>query len=169
MNEVSRPVTPVFVVGALRSGTTMLRLMLDHHPDICIPGELEFAVPLVSDEGRLPTLEKYVEFLQTHRVFEAWSVSIDPDLDFLSLVRSFLEQKRIQSGKPIAGATVHHHFDRLRYIWPRCRYIHIVRDGRDVARSCLRKGWGGEHVDCGRPLGGNRASLGPLPPGAESR
>ena len=30
---------PFFVVGSQRSGTTMLRLMLDSHPDLAIPFE----------------------------------------------------------------------------------------------------------------------------------
>ncbi len=35
--------TPVpFIVGVGRSGTTMLRLMLDAHPDLTIPPETHF-------------------------------------------------------------------------------------------------------------------------------
>lgn len=33
---------PVFVVGPMRSGTTLLRLMLDAHPDLAIPEETGF-------------------------------------------------------------------------------------------------------------------------------
>ena len=33
---------PVFVVGSMRSGSTMLRLMLDSHPRIAIPSETGF-------------------------------------------------------------------------------------------------------------------------------
>lgn len=35
------------------------------------------------------------------------------------------------------------HFDRLRHIWSDARFIHIIRDGRDVARSCVAIGWAG--------------------------
>ena len=35
-----RPPGPVFVVGSMRSGSTMLRLILDSHPNIAIGGEL---------------------------------------------------------------------------------------------------------------------------------
>ena len=41
------------------------------------------------------------------------------------------------------GATVHRHFDRLLKIWPNARFIHLIRDGRDVARSCIGMGWSG--------------------------
>ena len=38
-----------FVVGVSRSGTTLLRLMLDAHPDLMIPAETHF-VPMVANE-----------------------------------------------------------------------------------------------------------------------
>src|SRR5262249_10285452 len=34
-------------------------------------------------------------------------------------------------------------FDRLLRIWPDARFIHIVRDGRDVGRSVIERGWAG--------------------------
>src|SRR5262249_37135541 len=57
------------------------------------------------------------------------------------LVDSFLVQKR--GAKPLVGATVHRHFDRLLRVWPDARFIHLVRDGRDVARSVVEMGWAG--------------------------
>jgi len=44
------PPMPV-VIGAPRSGTTMLRLMLDAHPDLAIPPETGFLSELSSFEG----------------------------------------------------------------------------------------------------------------------
>lgn len=38
-----------FIVGVGRSGTTLLRLMLDAHPEMCIPPETGF-IPLASEE-----------------------------------------------------------------------------------------------------------------------
>jgi hypothetical protein len=47
---------PIFVVGAGRSGTTLLRLMLNEHPDIAIPSEAHFIGPLIRTFGPSATL-----------------------------------------------------------------------------------------------------------------
>lgn len=134
---------PIFLVGAERSGTTVLRLMLDHHPQLCWCNEFEYVVERIPDSKDWPQLEKYYEWLETHRIFQATGFVIDRSLNYPQLVNSFLEQKRDRAQKPLVGATVHRHFDRLLYIWPDAKFIHLVRDGRDVARSCIGMGWAG--------------------------
>ena len=132
---------PIFLVGAERSGTTLLRLMLDHHPQLAWCNEFEYSVDLISDSW--PQLDVYYDWLETHRIFQATNFEIDRDLNYPQLVNSFLIQKQIREGKPLVGATVHRHFDRLLKIWPNAKFIHIMRDGRDVARSCIGMGWAG--------------------------
>lgn len=132
---------PLFLVAAERSGTTLLRSMLDHHPDVTWQNEFEFAVNLMSDQGQWPALETFYEFLSTHRVFQTNDFTIDINLDYGALVNSFLVQRMEQSEKNIIGATVHRHFNRLLTLWPDARFIHLLRDGRDVARSNIGMGW----------------------------
>jgi len=132
--------TPTFLVGAERSGTTLLRLMLSAHPQIHWVNEFELAVDMVGDEG-WPDLEQYYAFLSTHRIARAMGYTIDRSLSYPDLIRSFLEQQRTKAGKPMVGATVHRHYDRLLRFWPDASYIHILRDPRDVAPSCVREGW----------------------------
>lgn len=134
------PVT--FLVGAERSGTTLLRLMLDGHPELAFRYEFELAVDLVGDDGTWPELETYYEFLRTFRWVDP-PPDIDRSLAYPALVRSILEQKRRADGKPRVGAVVHRHYGRLLHLWPEARFVHIVRDPRDVARSCLGMGWAG--------------------------
>jgi sulfotransferase family protein len=131
----------LFLVGSERSGTTLLRLMLDHHPEIAFEKEFDFVVSKVTDVGALPRLDAYLEWLATVR---GPDYAIDRSLDYRGLVNDFLRQKQAASGgKPRVGATVHRNFDRLRFIWPDARYIHLVRDPRDVSRSVVQQGWAG--------------------------
>ncbi len=134
---------PVFLIGCVRSGTTLLRLMLDHHPDVAFEHEFEYVVDLIGDDGRIPDLKRFHDYLRAHRIFQDSGHRIDPELDFPALVNSFLLEKRRKAGKALVGATVHVHFDRLLWIWPEARFIHLVRDGRDVGRSMVEIGFTG--------------------------
>ena len=134
---------PFFIVGAERSGTTLLRLMLDGHGEIACHPEFEFVVDLMKDDGSTPPIEEYGRFLATNRIFQQSGRTIDRRLTYHELVDGFLEDRRRRTGKRVVGATVHRCFDRLLHLWPDARFIHLVRDGRDVARSRIARGWGG--------------------------
>ena len=134
---------PLFLVGSERSGTTLLRLMLDHHPRISFFFEFQYAVSMMPEIGGWPDLKTYHQHLRSDRIFGATLLTIDESLDYPRLIDSFLRQKRDRDGKPLVGATVHYEFDRLLRIWPDARFIHLVRDGRDVARSVIEMGWAG--------------------------
>jgi hypothetical protein len=134
---------PVFLVGSERSGTTLLRLMLDHHPRIAFNAEFEYAVTQISDEGAYPEIMHYHRWLRNDRVFQHSRFQIDENLDFAALVNDFLDQKRLRDHKEIVGATVHYRFRKLGRVWPWARYIYLYRDGRDVANSVMRMGWAG--------------------------
>ena len=133
---------PFFLVGSERSGTTLLRLMLAHHRAIECAPEFEFLVELAPQRG-WPELARYYEWLETNRVFRPYGFAIDRALDYPALARSFLAQFGQRTRKPVQGATCHKRFDRLLDLWPRARFVHLVRDGRDVARSCVAMGWAG--------------------------
>ncbi|RKZ40980.1 MAG: sulfotransferase, partial [Gammaproteobacteria bacterium] len=134
---------PIFLVGAERSGTTLLRLMLDYHPQIAFQQEFEFTVSQITDPTDWPNLPGYYEYLSYNRIFLHSHFSIDKHLSYPELINSFLLQKIERDKKQVVGATVHHHFDRLLRIWPQAKFIHIIRDGRDVARSNITMGWAG--------------------------
>ena len=134
---------PIFLVGAERSGTTLLRLMLNNHPDIVWMPEFEYAVDLVNNQGHYPSLNYFYEYLETDRNFQANNLYIDKKLTYSQLVNDFMQQTLSASQKSLIGATVHRNFDRLLYIWPDARFVHIIRDPRDVARSNIGMGWAG--------------------------
>ena len=134
---------PFFIVGSERSGTTLLRMMLDGHPEISCCAEFNYAVDLLSNQGRLPKLSDYYQYLESNRDFLMDGYKVDRQLDYAELVNSFLKQNSKEANKAFYGATVHRHFDRILHIWPNAMFIHLVRDGRDVSQSCIDMGWAG--------------------------
>jgi hypothetical protein len=134
---------PVFLVGSERSGSTLLSHMLDHHPQIAWALALEFAVALVAAPGRWPYLQTFYDYLDASRIFQTSGLRIDRRLPYVELVQDFLAQEGARKGKTVVGATVHRHFDRLPWLFSTCRFIHLVRDPRDVSRSAIGLGFVG--------------------------
>jgi hypothetical protein len=141
--------SPFFLVGAVRSGTTLLRVMLSHHPEICECLEMEYVTPALAT-GEAPSTERedFVRFLRNDRGFALSGSTVAEGLEFEALAYDFMRQRRELDGKPIVGATVHNHFGELSKLWPDAKYIYLGRDPRDVARSCVAIGfdgsvWGG--------------------------
>jgi hypothetical protein len=133
--------SPVFVCGALRSGTTLLGLMLAFHPRIVHAGEMDFLLECPGAANGRPDLPAYARKLRGNRIFRTSQVEIDESLPYKELVRSFADQKR-QPGKLLA-INVHRNFTRIPEIFPHARFIHLLRDPRDVAHSSVRMGWAG--------------------------
>ena len=132
--------SPIFLVGAERSGTTLLRLMLDGHPNLAFGEEFEYAVETMRD-GKQPDLDEYYLHLERSRIFQTSGFEIDKSLTYKELVNSFLETRKQAKSATEVGATVHFDFPNLIKIWPNARFIHIIRDPRDVAPSAMKMGW----------------------------
>ncbi|MEO1614805.1 MAG: sulfotransferase [Planctomycetota bacterium] len=134
-----------FLVGSVRSGTTLLRLMLDHHPQLGCFGEFEYAVDPLTDPTAPPSGAEFANWLGSERRFAAMKLSADPSLDYHAIAHSLLDQLASRVDKPfvMTGMSVHRNFERLAAIWPHAKFIYLYRDGRDVARSCRQMGWAG--------------------------
>jgi hypothetical protein len=127
--------SPVFLVGAERSGTTLLRLMLDGHPQISWPCEFDFALEWPAPRaGSEPDLIDYWALLADSRQARRARIVINASLALPDLVRSFLEQLQRRTHKPVVGVTAHRHYERILRLWPEARFVYLIRDGRDVAR-----------------------------------
>lgn len=135
--------TPFFLVGAVRSGTTLLRLMLGHHPQICRCEEFEYVAYAIDGRPDWPDVPAYIGDLARRRDYRSSGFRANPALPFPDLARDLLDQCQRADGRPLIGATVHNHFDELLRIWPDAKFIHLGRDPRDVARSCVEMGWYG--------------------------
>ena len=133
--------SPVFVCGALRSGSTMLHLMLDGHPNIDNAGEFDFLFDLLGDKGEPPIKEEFIEWLRSNRIFQSQNLIVDNSLSVYELINSFVQQ--IKHKDNILALNVHRNFHRIPFVFPDAKYIHLIRDPRDVAKSCVAMGWAG--------------------------
>lgn len=137
-----------FVVGVGRSGTTLLRLMLDAHPDLAVPPETGFVPNLIDaarEDGATP--ESLSEVLENHRRWGDFGLEISelterwralPALKPGPVVRSFYELYAEKQEKPRWGDKTpgySQHIKRISKVIPEARFIHLIRDGRDVTLS----------------------------------
>jgi hypothetical protein len=147
-----------FVVGVNRSGTTLLRLMLDAHPQLAIPPETHFIPELVKgcQEGAGPdeTLEFLTAFrrwpdfrLDADELGRRWR-ALDP-FTAADALRAFYGLYAEQAGKPRWGDKTPRYTRKISLIHrvlPEARFVHLIRDGRDVALSLMEVHFGPDDV-----------------------
>jgi hypothetical protein len=144
-----RPPAP-FVVGANRSGTTLLRMMLDAHPELTIPPETHFVPDVIEAcEERDVTPERIVEVMASHREWGDFGLATDEVLDRLrgldpltagGALRAFYRLYAERAGKPRWGEKTPGYATNMLQIQdalPEARFVHLIRDGRDVALSAM--------------------------------
>jgi len=132
---------PFFIIGAERSGTTLLRLMLDHHPQIRCRFESDFFVDHLTADGDDPEHEQLIKNLAVDRDAQREGFSVRKELGFKAEVREFLEHDAQEMGKTCYGVAIHRRYRHLLSIWPQGRFLSLVRDPRDVAPSVIAMGW----------------------------
>jgi hypothetical protein len=148
--------SPIFVVGAGRSGTTLLQLMLNAHPEIAIAGELSFfdgilllrsRIPDLNTPERidqlfalLPQLELYKYLTEVEAIFPGVQqrLKADPAPSYEKLYRYVLEGYGTARGARRFGEKTPsniRHLDALASLFPNCRIVHVVRDPRATVAS----------------------------------
>ncbi len=141
-----RPPAP-FVVGLTRSGTTLLRMMLDAHRELTIPPETHFVPDLIEaarDGGGAPAM---LEALTSNRTWADFGIDADEMRtrlervgrgDAAAAVRAFFDAYAERQGKPRWGDKTPAYMlsvQRIGRALPESRFVHLIRDGRDVALS----------------------------------
>jgi len=151
-------IAPVFIVGFQRSGTTLLRMMLNAHPEIAIPHDsaelwFHYRDKAASAYGGLvdaSQVTRMVDDLLAEPRIKAWQTDLPREQllagpmpqSFPEVMRRFHEVFTRLHGKTIwgdknTGTLVA--LDMLNRYFPDCKIIHLVRDGRDCALSHASK------------------------------
>ena len=154
---------PLFVLGCGRSGTTMLRMMLTTHSELAIPWESHFIVPLWKARKKLggleaPDVERIVAHIQSTSMFRLWELPNDA-------VRRRVDALERPTFGEVIGAVFQAYADHqskclwgdktpiyvnwipvLANLFPTARFVHVIRDGRDVAMSYQSVPWGPDDI-----------------------
>jgi hypothetical protein len=155
------PSEPVFVVGAMRSGTTLLRLMLNEHSELAIPAESHFLHALFREFEPESTLsgEELVravalvtsttEWQRDYKHTEAElreAVGSGP-LSMAELVDRVFRLEIADTGKPRWGDKTPANLFQVALLlrcFPSATVVAIIRDPRDVYLSLRRHDWVGD-------------------------
>jgi hypothetical protein len=144
--ETRRPAAqtrpPIFMLGALRSGTTVFRLMLNAHEEISNPGEFDFIFDYLMRRSNSNDWVYDLGRLRRDRIFQSQGLEILNTEDGRTIAQNFVDQlDRRTTG--VLCLNIHGNADKAAAVFPGCRIIHIIRDPRDVAPSVVGMGWAG--------------------------
>jgi hypothetical protein len=153
----------LFIVGCPRSGTTLLQRLLDGHAQLAITPETHWIPRWFHDrqgkgitaDGRVS--KKLLRKLSSHPRFAELGVTPRKHhfrvegagrVSYARFVSSLFDLYGEQQGKPLVGDKTPGYareIATLHALWPEAMFVHLIRDGRDVALSILSweraRGW----------------------------
>ena len=124
--------------GSLRSGTTLMRLMFDAHPEISCPGERDFMFDYLGHRQDYDPQK-----LATDRIFQSAELTLPQTKNGIEAFQQMLAEDRAKSPKQIYVLILHRGLEAAMQAMPNAKFIHLLRDPRDVARSSIGMGWAG--------------------------
>ena len=149
----------MIVLGVRRSGTTLLRVMLDRNPELAVPDESYF-VPQLARRHRTPVdPAAFLDDLRRLPTLVDWGLSpasvqarLRPGMTTDDAIAAIFAAYAAGRGKARWGDKTPlymQHLDLLERLFPDARFVHLIRDGRDAALSFLSvpaglmtEGWG---------------------------
>jgi hypothetical protein len=152
-----------FIVGCGRSGTTLIRVMLDGHTEMAIPPETMFVAPMAKRRDNYEHGERFDaagfaadlvargwlwRWRGAEREIQAAIAEARPS-SFPDAVRQVFRFYAERQGKPRYGDKTPAYVLNIPIIsevLPESRFIHLIRDGRDVATSLLTARFGPDSI-----------------------
>jgi hypothetical protein len=158
-----RPPFP-FVVGCGRSGTTLVQALLNAHPDFAVPFESYFPVWFARHLDRYErpegfALATFLDDVLAHESFRRWNldpqwaratIEADAPANYPDAIRACFAAYARAQGKPRYADKTPIFISQiplLSELFPEAVFVHLVRDGRDVALSRRKAAWGTHRLD----------------------
>lgn len=144
---------PIVIVGARRSGTTLLRAMLSQHPDLLVhPHEPQFILELYKKYGsQIGDVAGAIQHLTDHRycVPEVTAAQLRSlfqgrtSILLQELIAAYLEiwaGTGLQSRRPVLKhPALIFHLELVIHLFPDAQFVHVVRDPRANISSQLAR------------------------------
>jgi Sulfotransferase family len=143
----------VFIVGCPRSGTTLLGRIGDAHPQLAVIHETRWIAGFhkrrlgLTPEGEVTP--ELVERLREHKRFATLGLAPelldgllpgDRPVHYADFVASLFDLYGERRGKRLVGDKTPRYvrnLPTLHELWPHAKFVHLIRDGRDVCLSVL--------------------------------
>ena len=146
-------------------------MTMNAHPEVAVPPESRFITELHEGRAEVDT-EDFLQRLAQHKRFEAWELAIDAVREQLAGRERVAYAEAISAayrayaeahGKKRWGDKTPRYVENIRELaelFPEARFIHLIRDGRDVALSYADVPFGPKNVAKAAELWANRVAQG---------
>jgi hypothetical protein len=150
---VTSPNPYVFLVGCPRSGTTLLQRLADAHAELAITPETHWIARFferrkgLTPEGSVR--HKLVRKLLAYPKFAQLGIGkpevegllrAEAPVSYATFVSRLFDLYGTAQGKRLVGdktPAYARHLPTLHALWPTARFVHLIRDGRDVCLSAI--------------------------------
>ena len=137
----------MLILGVRRSGTTLLRVMLDRHSQLAVPDESYFVPQLADRHLRRIDADDFVDDLRRLNTLAEWEVPLEQvrarlhdGMPVGAAIGTVYAVYAEEGGKPRWGDKTPMYMQNLRLLerlFPDALFVHLIRDGRDAALSFL--------------------------------
>lgn len=134
----------ICVVGARRSGTHWIQRILSRHPSVvAVPTET-----YLFSQAIAPLFERFQHASTASPMLGQTYIEHDVLLHHARALCNAALQSYLHAGLEMAPRVLErtpehvHHVELIATLYPRARFVHIIRDGRRVVRSLVDQRWG---------------------------